>query len=522
MSNYRKTVKTIFAVVSITLLAKFMGFFRDALLGSKLGANMESDAYLMALNSTSIIFVSIGSAIVTAAIPTIVELLTKRGKEAAFAFINKLLNILIILSTTIVAFGIFFSKNIMGIIASGFDEEKLNLTAQLTQTMFPILICICITYVFVAMLQSLEKFKVTSIISFPANIAVILYLYFFSQQYGVQGLAIMTLVGWTLQFGIQIPFLYKEGYRYRFALDLQDESVKKFFRIIIPIVIVASVNQINMLLDEKQASFLEHGRISILYYANMLYQAIATTTVFGISTVMFPKFAEKAVNLTQKQYARFVTAILSLMIFLLLPMITGIILLRNPIIRIVFERGAFQYHTTLYTGLALGCYATGMLGFGMQDVINKAFYARNDIKSPVRYAILIIGLNIIFNLILVKRFDIAGLAIATALASTLGGIGLLGDFQRKIGHLEIKKLMITFLKTLICSFLMGVMVMLSTKILRTYFPGDDFIHKMIVVIVPSMFGGIVYAFITIQFKIEEALMIYNDFVKPMFAKLKNN
>lgn len=521
MSNYKKTVKTIFAVISITLLAKFMGFFRDALLGSKLGANMESDAYLMALNSTSIIFVSIGSAIVTAAIPTIVEHLTKRGKKEAFTFVNKLLNILMILSVIIVALGVLFSKNIMAVIASGFDEEKLNLTAHLMQRMFPILTCICITYVFVAMLQSLEKFKVTSMISFPANTAVIFYLYLFSQQYGVEGLAVMTLVGWVLQFVIQLPFLYKEGYYYRFTLDFQDEDIRKFFRIIIPITIVASVNQINMLLDEKQASFLEHGRISILYYANMLYQAITTTTVFGISTVMFPKFAEKAVNLTQKQYARFVTAILNLMIFILLPMMTGIVLLRNPIIRIVFERGAFQYDTTIYTGLALGCYALGMLGFGMQDVMNKAFYARNDIKSPVRYAILIIGLNMVLNLILVRKFDIAGLAIATALASILGGIGLLGDFQRKIGHLEIKKIIMTFLKTLACCFIMGVVVMLSIKILNSYFAGDHLINKIIGVIVPSMLGGITYALITIQFKIEEALIIYNDFVKPMIAKLKN-
>ncbi|QZY55776.1 murein biosynthesis integral membrane protein MurJ [Crassaminicella profunda] len=522
MNNYKKTMKTIFAVISLTFFAKFLGFFRDALLGSKLGANMESDAYIMALNSTSIVFVSIGAAIVTATIPIVVRLFNKNTKKEAFSFVNNLLNSLICIAFFVTLLGELFSKQIMKVLAGGFDPYKFDLTVELTRIMFPILIFICITYVFVALLQSMEMFKVTSIISLPANIIMIIFLCFFSRKYGVKGLAFVTLIGWMLQFLVMTPFLYKEGYRYRLRVNFKDPYIKEFFSMILFIMIVSAVSQINILLDEKQASFLGHGKISFLYYANILYQAITTTTVLGINTVMFPKFAQKAVDLSEKQYAKFITAIMKLMIFVLLPMTAGIIMLREPIIGFVFERGQFNHEATIITGAVFACYALGMLSFGIQDVVNKAFYARNDKKIPVQYALLIITLNMVFNLLLGAKFGVLGLAIGTAVASTIGSIGLIRAFKIKMGYLESKKLWITFLKVIISCCAMAIVVMPTLKILNMHFYHKGLIGKMIILMVPSILGGTVYALVTMKLKLEEAFTIYDHFIKPITKKIKGN
>ncbi|TCO73148.1 murein biosynthesis integral membrane protein MurJ [Marinisporobacter balticus] len=522
MNNYKKTVKTIFAVMSLTFFAKFLGFFRDALLGSKLGANMESDAYIMALNSTSIVFVSFGTAIIVATIPIIVRILNKQTQKEAFSFVNNLLNILICMAVIFTVLGEVFSKQIIGALASGFDDYKFQLTVSLTRIMFPIIICICITYVFVSLLQSMERFKITSIISLPANIIMIAFLCFFSQKYGVKGLAVVTLIGWVLQFLTMGPSLYKEGYRYRLYINFHDEYIKEFFSMIVSIMIVTSISQMNILLDEKQASFLGNGKISFLHYANILYQAITTTTVLGINTVMFPKFAEKAVNLKPKQYAAFITSIIKLMIFILLPMTAGIVMLRNPIIGLVFERGQFSHHATNITGLIFACYALGMMSFGVLDVINKALYARNDKKTPVLYGIIIIGLNMLLNWLLVGKFDVAGLAIGTATASTIGAALLLIAFKRKMGYLDMKKLLYTFSKVCISCCMMGVVVIPSVSLLNIYFYDKNLIGKIITVMIPSVLGGVVYAFVTMKLKIEEAFTIYNYFIKPITIKLKGN
>ncbi|QXM05320.1 murein biosynthesis integral membrane protein MurJ [Crassaminicella indica] len=522
MNNYKKTIKTIFAVIGLTFFAKFLGFFRDALLGSKLGANMESDAYIMALNSTSIIFVNIGAAIVTATIPIIVRIFNKATKKEAFSFVNNLLNILIFIACILTVLGELFSKQIMGLLAEGFEYYKFHLTVQLTRIMFPILIFICITYVFVSLLQSMERFKVTSIISIPANVMIIVFLCFFSQKYGVKGLAVVTTIGWILQFLVMTPFLYKEDYKYNLRINFKDPYIKEFFSMILIIIIVASVNQLNILLDQKQASFLGHGKISFLYYANILYQAITTTTVLGINTVMFPKFAEKAVNLSEKQYAQFIAAIIKLMTFVLLPMTAGIVLLRNPIISLVFERGAFTHHAAVITGSVFACYALGMISFGILDVVNKAFYARNDKKIPVQYALLIIVSNMILNWILGPKFDVVGLAIGTALASTVGSIGLMRAFKRKMGYLDVKSLWNTFIKVILSCLVMAIAVMPTLKILNVYFYDKGLIGKIIVVIIPSIVGGVVYAFVTMKLKLEEAFTLYNHFVQPLIKKLKGN
>ncbi|MBF8983385.1 murein biosynthesis integral membrane protein MurJ [Lutibacter sp. B2] len=516
MSNYKSVAKTIFAVIIFTFFAKFLGFFRDILVGSKLGTDMVSDAYLMALNSTSIIFVSLGTALITGAIPIIVKQITNKDRQAAFDFTNKLLNIFILLSSIVTVVCILFAKPIMSILASGFKGEQLELTIQLVKIMFPILICISITYMFVSLLQALGRFKITSIISFPANSIAILYLCFLSQKYGVKGLAVVTLIGWMLQFIIQIPYLYGEGYRYHFKIDFKDENVKNVFKIILPMIIVAASVQLNILLDEKQASFLKQGTISSLHYANMMYQAITSTTVLAIGMVMFPKFAEKSAKLGQKEYAKFVLRIVEIMIFILLPMMTGIILLRNEIIGLIFQRGAFGENATLTTGIALACYSTGMVGFGIQDLINRAFYARNNIKFPVIYAILVVGINAILNIVLVKRFDIAGLAISTACASLIGAFGLLHSFKKKMNYLDVSKLLRTFTKVGISCTVMAMVVLFSQIVLKQYFFSMKIGYKLIAVLVPSFIGGSIYAFVTLKFKIDGAMLIYNDFIKPRF------
>jgi putative peptidoglycan lipid II flippase len=520
MEERKKTANTIIIVVALTFLAKFIGFFREALLGSRIGANMASDAYIMAFYTTISNFISIGTAITIAAIPIIVERLTLKGKKAAFDLSNQLLNMVSLLALALMGFGFIYGEKIMGFLAMGFEGEKLILTTHLVRIMIPALLCICITYIFVSILQSLGIFSITSFISVPANIIAIGFLFFFAEEYGVKGLAYVTLIGWILQFAIQIPFLHRAGFRYKLTINFKDELLKRFFKIIIPVTAVASVNQINMLLDEMQASNLHHGKVSALYYAGMLYLAIASIMVYGISAVMFPKFAEKAVKMEKRQYGLFVTSIIKMLIFVLLPMTVGIGLLSKPLIGLIFERGAFDHEAAVLTGISLSLYALGMMGYAIQDVINKALYALQDTRIPVIFSIFVMGCNFLLNGVLASSYDVAGIALSTTIAITLGAVGLMMAFKGKVGTFGGRRLVQSLIKVVFGCLVMGLMVTLTGRLMDIYFTGTGLSIKILRVGIPSFVGALSYAWVTLKLKIEEAEYIFNTLIHPIIKKMR--
>lgn len=512
MANYKKTAKTIVMVIILSFMAKFMGFLRDALIGSNFGANNESDAYLIALNCTSIVFVSIGSALITGVIPTLISLM-KKSKEEAFKFVNNLLNILISISIIVSLIGINFSEEIMQGVASGFSSEKIQLSALLARIMYPVLICIVITYVFVAILQSMEQFKVTSLISFPANTIMILYLIFLSKTYGVKGLAVINLVGWILQFIVQIPFLYKHGYRYSFKINFNDPNLKKVFKLLIPMIVVASSIQVNILIDEKYASLLKEGSISYIHYGNTLYQAIVTTTILGISMVVFPKFAKMSEELQDEVYAANVSKVIGVVVYILIPVMVGIVVLRNEIIGIVYERGAFLSKDTYKAAGVFAAYSLGALFMGIQDLVNKGFYAKENVISPMKASIVGAICNISLNIITIKKFGVMGLAMSTSLSMLIATLVLIYEFTKKLHRLKVKELKETFIKSMATAFVMFAVIYLMKFGINTFLVKNSLLYKILVVGIITTTGIITYSLVSLKLKIREAIQIYEDFFK---------
>ncbi len=513
MGEGKKTVNAILSVITLTLASKFLGFFRDALLGSKLGATVEADAYIMALNSTTIIFLSFGSAISTSAIPLIVRRLKQGGKDSVVDFTNKLLNMILIIASIVIVIGIIFTPQFLSILAKGFDGDKMNLVIILTKIMFPSLIFISAAYLFVALLQSMGIFVIPAIISFPFNILLILYLLFALKDYGIVGLAYATVIGWSLQLLLQIPFAIKEGYRYEFKLGFDDKDVKRFLLSLLPIIFVASVHQINILVDNMFASTLEHGKVSAIYYANILYTAIVTTTVFGISAVMFPKFSE---NISPEGINKFKTLVISVLrtvMYLLIPMTIGLIFLNKSVISLVFERGQFNSITTFNTSEALGSYAIGMVGFGVIDILNKAFYTLNNIRIPVIISFIVVITNYVISKILLVYLGFRGLALGTSISLIMGGFILFYIFRKKVGGLSLFNLLKSLMKISFASLVMGITIHFTQVYLNNILLFDGFLLKLAIIIINVILGVLAYGIVTLILKEETSIYIYNSYIK---------
>ncbi|QEK11446.1 murein biosynthesis integral membrane protein MurJ [Crassaminicella thermophila] len=515
MTEGKKTIQMIIMVIGLTITAKFSGFFRDVLIGSNFGTSSEADAYFMALKITAMVFMSMGSAITTTMIPIIVRYLTKDDRDKAFRFANKIFTILVSIGIVFMSMGILFSNYYTKWIARGFYGEKLALAVTLTRIMFPILLCCMISYIFVSMLQSFGKFSITSILSIPYNFVLIIYLSFFAGKYGIEGLAFATVIGWITQFVIQIPYLYKKGYRINFILDFKDPDIKRFFKLIFPILLSTMVYNVNIIIDSSLASTLSEGKIAALTYAFIVYTAISSTTIYGISTVLFPKFAQ---NTSLKDYTKFqeqITSTIKVLCFLLIPLTVGLITLRTPIIKLAFQRGAFGEQGVIFTRIALTYYAIGMIGFGIQEVLNKCFFALQDTKTPMKFGIMSVTINIILNIILIKKMDLAGLALATSLATISNALFLYGALMKKIGKLDTGKILINFFKVLTASMVMAVFTYKTYKVFTLFVGMESFSFRLITIIGSVFVGILVYAVMVLILRVEEAKYIIENYLKKL-------
>ena len=511
MTEGKKAIKTIMMVIGLTIGSKVFGFLREVLISSRFGTTMESDAYFMALKVTAIVFMGIGSAITTTMIPIIVQHISKGEKKKAFAFANKIFTIMLLLSLIVIPLGFIFAPIFTKYIAFGFYHDKMELTIELIRLMFPILISTFTTYIFVSLLQSLDKFSITSILSMPYNLVLLIYLMFFVGNYGIKGLAVATAIGWIFQFLIQVPFLYKNTYRLKTNFDFKDRDIRTFFRLILPILISTMVYNINIIVDSSLASTLSEGKLSALNYGFVIYTTIASTTIYGISTVLFPSFAKNTSSDDLTVFKDQVTSTLKVLSFILVPLTVGLITLRTPIIKLAFERGAFDGQAVAMTKIALTYYAIGMIGFGIQEVLNKSFFALKDTKTPTKFGILSVAINIILNLILIRVMDLGGLAFATSIATISNGLLLLMALSRKIGKIDCMNIIKNLLKIMMSATVMALAAYGTYLLMLQRIVGSSFLSGLVLLVVPVSVGIAVYAVATIVLKVEEAQYIIRNY-----------
>jgi putative peptidoglycan lipid II flippase len=433
------------------------------MIGHQLGADFESDIYFMSLTLTTIIFMGIGSSISTNIIPLIVKYRTDKENGEG---ISNIFNSVVILSILISILYVIFAPSIVGLLASGYSGEKLVMTIQLTRIMVPTAMFIMLDYFFVGVLQANERFILPAITSFPYNILFFIYIAVGIERHGVYGLALATTFGWLLQFSVLAPTIIKHKLiPMRWHVNLKDPTLKKYYLGVVPIIMVTLTYQFNIMMDNRAASGLGDGNVSAIYYGNMLFVAIVTTTVYGITAVMFPKFNKKYLEENKEGLFQSVINVLRSIILLLIPMSVGLIVIGPYVIGLIFERGVFDASDTATTVVAFTSYTSFMIAFGFLDVLNKAYYTMGIKKIPLFISGFITLINITLNSILVKQYGFAGIAIGTSIAFYLGAILSFIVFSKDHKAFEMGRFYNTLYKALVAALVMGVGVYTTNQLL---------------------------------------------------------
>lgn len=450
-------------VGAATLLSRIFGFIRDVVIAWFFGAGFSSDAFFVAFRVPNLLrrLFAEGSLSI-AFIPVFTGYLVNKGKDEAFRLAMsavRLLSVLLIVATVI---GILLSPFIIRIIAPGFADspEKLSLTVTLTRIMFPYIFFIGMVAICMGILNVLGHFAAPALAPLFLNIAMICSLLFISPHMTdpVMGLAIGVIIGGVLQLAFQLPFLIKKGFYFWQRAKIYHPGLKRVGILMLPAVFGSAVYQINILIGTILASLLPEGSVSYLYYADRLVQFPLGIFAIATATAVMPSLSRQAAAKDFEAVKDTFSYAMKLVFFITIPSMVGLIILREPIVALLFERGAFDAMDAQLTAYALLCYGVGLWAFSAVRIVVSTFYALQDTKTPMRIAVVSIFANTLLGIILMGPLAHGGIALATSVASMLNFWLLIRALRIKLGSLGWKEIKESLHKTVGCSAIMGVAV----------------------------------------------------------------
>jgi len=418
-------------ISAATLLSRILGFVRDVLIAQLFGAALVADAFFVAFAIPSMFRRLLTEGALTSAfIPVYSDVRAQKGEEGARLFAGAITASLAVFLAIFCLLGIYFARPLVAVLAPGFTgvTEKLEMTTRLTQVMFPFLFFIGLSAIAVGVLNSARRFFLPALAPAIQNIAMIVALmgagWFVGVERAIFWLAWGVVIGGALQLLIQIPVMWKLGILPIPILPWRAPSVGKCLTLMGPAAFGMAILQVNVLIDRWLASFLQEGSISYLYYANRLVQFPHGILSVAVAAAVFPLLADGEAqgrrtqdkdNGTQDTLAEAG----KLTMFITLPATFGLMALAQPIMEVLFERGAFTAADSTHSAATLRAYALGLVFFGLVRLMASAYHARLDTKFPVRCANLAVLSNVVVSVALMFPLGVIGLALATSFASAL-------------------------------------------------------------------------------------------------------
>lgn len=500
-----KVAKTAVGLMLITIFSKTLGLVREQFLAAVYGTEIYAAAYSTSNNIPVVLFSIIGSAISTSLIPMYNKLNLESGEKRSLDFINSLINIVIIISLIIAGVGIIFTKPLVKVFAAGYEGEILSITINFTRILLISIIFIGLSNIMTGYLHIKNNFIIPGLIGIPYSLVIISSIYL-SRNSNIYILVYGTLIAIFLKFLFQVPFSYKEGYRYSFKINYKDPVMKETLVLIIPVIIGVSVNQINVIVDKNLASTLGINVVASFSYATRLYEFVQAIFITSILSVVYPKISKLSVEDNIYKFKYSLRKTMNVIIILLVPIAVGTSFLAVPIVKVLLQRGQFTYKDTIMTANILKLYTIGIIAFAIRDVISRGFYSLHDSKTPMLNGIIAIGCNILLNFILIEPLGYRGLALATTISAYIGLILFYFSLKSKIGNFKQNKIFYVLIKSIFSASIMGIIAKFIFRIISNLL-GIGILNEIISLGISIVFGAIIYFIIMYILKIEEINML---------------
>lgn len=499
MDNYTKSNQQIARAAGTIMLAfifsQLAGLIRRILVAQAFGANVELDAFIAANRVSETLFNLIaGGALGSAFIPTFTTLLTKGEKKSAWKLASSIANLVLLILIFLGLISYLIAPQIVRYaLAPGLaqDPQLLQLSVNLLRIQLVSAILFGLSGLVMGILNSHQVFLIPALTPAMYQLGMIFGVIFLSPKLGIYGLAWGVVLGAFLHLILQIPSLLKQKGNYSFELGIGNPAVGEVVRLIIPRLAGVAVVQFNFWVNSALASKMGPGSLVGVDYGFSLMLMAQAIIAQSVATAMMPTIASQFAlgKLDDVRYS--LTSSLRGVLFLAVPASVGLILLRQPIIALLYQRGNFNAHSTEIVAWALLWYAAGLIGHSMLEILARAFYALHDTRTPVMVGMVAMGLNIVLSFLfsaLFKRLGWmphGGLALANTLATALEAIVLLILMHKRLKGLSPRTLMAGFGQSLIASLLMGAIIFIWLQMAFTS-------NAWIIVLGGVVLGGGIY------------------------------
>jgi putative peptidoglycan lipid II flippase len=507
-----------------TFLSRILGLVRDVVVARFFGAGMAADAFFVAFRIPNLLRRLFAEGSLTIAfIPVFTEYLERKSREEAFQMARTALTLLSLVLVVVTLSGVLFSPWIVRVQAFGFGGSgtKYELTVLLTRITFPYIFLVSLVAFFMGVLNSLRHFAAPAAAPIFLNVGIIGATLWLSPHFEppIIGVAIGVIIGGILQVALQIPWLIDRGFSLAPSWMPGHPAVKRVGLLMLPAVFGSAIYQLNQFIGTLLASFLQEGSISWLYYADRIVEFPLGVFAIAISTAVLPSLAKQAAAGDLADFKDTLGHSLRLVFFVTLPSMAGMVALREPIVRVIFQRGAFDALSTEMTAAALLFYSLGLWAFSANRVMVSAFYALQDTKTPVKVAAVAMAANGSLSLLLMGPLRHGGLALALSLASTLQFFLLVSILRKKRGIFDMTPILRTVLKSVTASLLMGLFV----SSLKTHWMAEagtvSFSLGAAELGVTILAGGVVY-FLAARLLQCPELSFMTDLFRPFIGKFK--
>lgn len=460
MSTNTHITKAAGVVGASTVVTRILGYLRDAVIAAAFGTKMAADAYYVAFRIPNTLRRLVGEGALTVAfIPIFVEE-HQHSEERAWKLANTVTIFLFIILVVLTILGMLFAPFLIRVIAPGFHKipEKFALTTHLTRITFPYIVFISLAALAMGILNSLRHFLSSALAPAMLNISLILSVFLLCPYFDppVVGLAIGVILGGMMQLLFQIPALIKRGFRYRINVDYHNPAVRKIGILLVPALFGLAIHQISVFVNTILASYLVEGSVSSLYYAYRLVEFPLGIFGMAIATAVLPTMSSQSAKGDYGQLVETLSFALRLTLFITIPAMAGFLVLGEPIVALLFQRGEFTSAATQTTAQALFYYALGLPAIAGVRIIVPVFYSLKDTATPVKCGAVAVILNILCCLLFMGPLQHRGLALATSISALFQFFLLIWLLRKRLGRIGWKNIAYSTSKISLASLIMGI------------------------------------------------------------------
>jgi putative peptidoglycan lipid II flippase len=513
-----KVLKSSMIVMIFVIIGKALAIIRDSLMFSKFGTTHSADIYVWCFGVV-FLFTSLGYGLSTTIIPILTDYIETKELNERNSFLNNVTNTSMLLTIIITGLGIVFSYYIVYFFANNLSKDLVifNDTVKILRIMFLSVLFLTLQGVVAGALQAHKEFSIPSAMAAAANLIYIIYLSLFVDRFGLTGFAFTTVLAFFVQFVINVPKFKKLGYSYKLELNFKDKDLKKLFLLMIPIIISTATMQFNLFINRSFAISLYEGATSILECANKVTLLTYEVFAVAVSMIIYPILSTFIVQNNHEEYKKSLVKSINIINLIMIPAALAIVILREPLISVLYLRGKFTLGDVNLVSTALIFYSPTMIAYGVRDVLNRAFYSAKDTKTPMVYSIVGVVINIALSAILYRYMSVPGLTLASSISSVIITLMLLFKMSRKFKGIAFSSMLKTLGKTSIASIIMAAVVYFIKKIFLINV-ASAFIVNLMILLICTIVGMILYFVIAYFLKIEECMYIWDLFRHKIVKK----